>query len=413
MQPANTLNTFLHFGYLPITDGVLPFPPLEKKPLAEFERGIRELALEAKGIWRRAIISSLESANPNAIHIVPISGGLDSRLVLAGLLEHISPRQVRTVTFGEPGSWDFEIGRLVATRAGVKNVPLRAEDIGPFSVERLRSFAESVTNPVPLFEALTNNQAVTQATERGALVWSGFIGDRLAGTDIPRSLPTGGDKAVLSSFCRANKYPGTLPGMPFAEALKAVSPAASPHSWLPSYSWLDYSIRQRSYSAPTIFHPSHNYAKPFLFPEWVRFWLSAPNHLREGQLFYRDFLQTAYPDLFTLPVKLNRGLPLSAGRTRIVVRRLTRAVGRVLGQRDQAGENYFSYDRLYSRDATFRDTVCNAIESLDARNVLAFSARSFLPKETSRTDFGALLLLVSAEAYIQAGRIPSAPSSAP
>ena len=43
-------------------------------------------------------------------HIVPLSGGLDSRAILGGLLDAGLKDQITTVTFGTLGTWDYDIG---------------------------------------------------------------------------------------------------------------------------------------------------------------------------------------------------------------------------------------------------------------------------------------------------------------
>ena len=44
----------------------------------------------------------------NKKHLVPISGGLDSRAILAGLLEHTSAENIYTYTFGTPNTLDYD-----------------------------------------------------------------------------------------------------------------------------------------------------------------------------------------------------------------------------------------------------------------------------------------------------------------
>ena len=53
--------------------------------------------------------------------VVPISGGLDSRAILSGLLEFTDASCIHTCTFGLPKTFDFEIGNRVAAFAGTKH----------------------------------------------------------------------------------------------------------------------------------------------------------------------------------------------------------------------------------------------------------------------------------------------------
>lgn len=70
-----------------------------------------------------------DECDDDVTHVLPLSGGLDSRTILGGLLNNIPAEEIVTVTFGTPDTWDFEIGRRVAHEAGTQHftVDLRPE----------------------------------------------------------------------------------------------------------------------------------------------------------------------------------------------------------------------------------------------------------------------------------------------
>ena len=54
-------------------------------------------------------------------HLVPISGGLDSRAILAVLVKFTEAKNIFTFTRGTPKTWDYEIGNLVAKGIGTNH----------------------------------------------------------------------------------------------------------------------------------------------------------------------------------------------------------------------------------------------------------------------------------------------------
>jgi asparagine synthetase B (glutamine-hydrolysing) len=83
-----------------------------------------ELIDELGTLWQRAVERRIKK---DETIIIPLSGGLDSRAILAAVLRCTSKDNIITSTFGEQGSFDFEIGKMVAEKAGVKNIPVGVE----------------------------------------------------------------------------------------------------------------------------------------------------------------------------------------------------------------------------------------------------------------------------------------------
>ena len=77
---------------------------------------------EGVKIFKETIGNQLASSGRGAVHILPMSGGLDFRAVLGGLLEHIPSSQIVTVTYGIPGTWDFEIAKMISRKFGIQHV---------------------------------------------------------------------------------------------------------------------------------------------------------------------------------------------------------------------------------------------------------------------------------------------------
>ena len=271
------------------------------------------LVIEGGRRFRDAVTRCCETAN--SPWVVPISGGLDSRAILAALLELIPANQISTYTFGTPGSWDFDIGCQVAHAAGTQH---KAYDLTQYEYtwERLEQIAELSDGNTDLF---TYPPMDWLKRDFGTEVtyWTGFMGETLAGGH----LVTEPVQDAVKHFITFNRYGRTCDQ---AEVLEDATlelnlsllskDVATKHTFssVCEYELLDLSNRQERYIAHQIFLRGFHYATPFLDPEWVHFMLSVPIKFRQGETLYRSMLRREFPELFSLPLKNYVGLPLGA-----------------------------------------------------------------------------------------------------
>ena len=112
------LNSFLKLGYfLDYECQDYDFSGIDKSLFSEFSE--QELIEYGVKTWTNVIQNNFEV---NQKHVVPISGGLDSRAILAGLLEFTDASNIFTYTFGTPGTYDFEIGKKLSKEIGTKHI---------------------------------------------------------------------------------------------------------------------------------------------------------------------------------------------------------------------------------------------------------------------------------------------------
>ncbi|MDY7032271.1 MAG: asparagine synthase-related protein, partial [Thermodesulfobacteriota bacterium] len=74
-------------------------------------RPVHELVDELYILWQQAVERRVDRKNNNLIFL---SGGLDSRAILAASLKSIDKEKLHTVTYGHERSLDFKLGRLIA-----------------------------------------------------------------------------------------------------------------------------------------------------------------------------------------------------------------------------------------------------------------------------------------------------------
>jgi hypothetical protein len=408
---------YLHFGYSPRcqTGSTVVLDRL-RLHLDTRRQVQEEAALVEQGavVLHKALGQAIEAAGKEKMHILPLSGGLDSRAILGGLLENVDRTKIQAVTFGTPGTWDYEIGRQVAQAAGVRCevIDLTASD-WRWDMDGLRETAVQIETPIWLFDAYIN-RCIPQRFGAEAVYWSGFMGDPLAGSHLLSTDSPDWEQA-RSEFVKRNQ---------FARSMKLSPPDFVAENTLPdeplltadllSYDeQLDFAIRQSCLISHIVLPHRYDYQTPFLHPEWVDFILNAPRQYRAKQTLYKRILQAAYPKLFALPTKTNNGLPLIASRWREAVEinklRVRNRISRYLPWVDLGVPlqiNYIDFDHGLRYRADLRQVVYESIQALQKRGIIDWLNIEAIwqrhqRKQANHAD--ALTLLASLEIYLQAG----------
>ncbi|MCL5280361.1 MAG: hypothetical protein M1376_10695 [Planctomycetes bacterium] len=410
------ISTFLHYGYLPSPDVPLPAwlsdrSDCQRRPGGADRVDLAPLIAEGVGVLKRVLQDSVEG--PAATHIVPLSGGLDSRAILGGSLENLETRDIRAVTFGSPGTWDYEIGREAARAVGVRweAIDLSSED-WKWDIAQLTQTARRLERPVGLFDTHVNHQ-VPVRFGAGNVYWSGFMGDPLSGSHLrPRDSATWGE--ARRHFVRCNR---------FCRSMNLLPPNLEPQRCLPLSpllagedlcydEQLDFAVRQQCLIRHTVLPRGYEYRTPFLHPAWVSFILNVPRRYRAGQYLYKEILKAAYPRLFALPAKNNLGLPLDAAPWRkaarmlgLGARGLARRIAPSLLYSISPGLNYIDFDRDMRRRPDLRATVGECLQDLRRRGLVDWIDLESLWQRHQRgraNHADALMLLASLEIHWKA-----------
>jgi len=312
---TQVINNILHYGYSPDCHRRgLP------KEIAESARAtphtgpyerLLELTVDA---FRDVIDDELQEIPNDATHVVPLSAGLDSRAILATLLDHpdVSLEDVDTVTFGTPGTWDYEIGQRVAEVAGVKNetIDLTVESFD-WSLDALREYARTRGCPGGIFTGYAN-AAISRVIPQDGVIWAGFIGGPTAGGHQPAE-PSDSWEGACAYFAEHEQYASGLTAPNFdPQATLPEEPFIS-RKRLSFEEQLDFALRQQCAIAPVVIG-SGTYRFPFTHPKWLEVSLNLPARHRRGRTLFIDAFVDAFPELFALPTDANAGLSPSASR---------------------------------------------------------------------------------------------------
>lgn len=307
-----SINSFLGYGYRPQSEINLPHGILEAAQSDSPLSGQNAIN-HGPEILRKTFERSINCHSESATHVLPLSGGLDSRTILGGLIENVSRNQIVTLTFGTPGTGDFKIGQQIADLAGVKNyaIDLRPGNF-PWTEERMVRVAQRYERPTHLFRAMAALlYGIEQLDVADPVYWSGYMGGALAGSTLPKHESMTWNKAIKTFL--SNNY--TLPHL--------TSNNFHPQSVLPNKpiiardvlsfdEQLDYGIRQHYYirDAATV---SGIFETPYLEEPWLSFMLNVPLQQRYNKQAFKKIALRTYPALFDgIPTDNNAGLPIGA-----------------------------------------------------------------------------------------------------
>lgn len=361
---------YLHFNYLPPRENyALPFTV----PVKHFELPTHLCnASKVAG----AVLSKIvhQSVTAGKKHFIPLSGGLDSRALLAAALE--AGADIETLTFGMPGSMDYEYGNDVAKAMGCRHHRFNLLDHLPDTA----ALVDAVRNGgrwTYTFDAYFN-RLLTRQMGCQPIVLHGFAGDPVAGSHYQPRVPD--DERAVKAFAMSQQ---------FTRVIALTRPHDNVSSWLPSfdeipevkgltaYERLDFSIRQIGAIRPIVIDPKADARTPFTDPEWLALMFSAPCEWRRGCLLYEAALISRWPELFKLPTKNHIGLGLGATVYRRKFHKLSR---RILGRLNRmldleswllhSSHNYIDYAKTFREPGSLQELARENLTDLEVRGIV-------------------------------------------
>ncbi|MFT5248449.1 MAG: hypothetical protein ACI93P_000162 [bacterium] len=399
------LNSFLKFGYFLGYDCQdYDFSGIDKSLFFEFSE--QELIEYGVKTWTNVIQNNFEV---NQKHVVPISGGLDSRAILAGLLEFTDASNIFTYTFGTPGTYDFEIGKKLSREIGTKHIsyPLTNHI---FSLEEELEYSKRSDCQTlmfyhpPIFEILKEF--------KGCNIWSGYGGDNAAGSHMSDKV-FGSETQVKDEFIKKNTFVKSidLTNMNDESMYSLISSNFIDSDSLTKIEQLDFNNRQRKYIEPHVLMSGFDYKTPFLDSSWFNFILSVDNKYRKDTALYKNVLLNAYPKLFSYPVSAYSGLPMNATRSEIFVRKLSNKfkmeISKIHPYFMNPKTNYLDFNEGLRTRKELKNTVYSCVMDLKLRNILDWIDIDDLwnkhqKKQANYAD--ALITLASLEIHLKNGK---------
>lgn len=310
----------------------------------------------------------------NSDNFVPLSGGYDSRAILGGLMEFTECKNITTFTFGIPGSLDFEIGKMLSKKLGIKNVAINLNEVN-FSQEMLMNSAKRFDFQTFLFFHPDYEDLELKFGKFN--YWSGFLGGEVAGSHYPKwETKNLSDDYIKKMFLKKNRYVNSidLSSGNGTDISSLISGEPDEVGDLTRYEKLDFLNRQVKYIAPHVMPNGFDIKAPFASLEWVDFMLSIPNNYRENLYLYEKILLKTFPYLFGLPVKNKFGLPINNNNFEFLSRKI---LFKLKGKLKLGGSsiplklrNYYDFGHRIRTDDVFKTLVFENITDLKKRGIV-------------------------------------------
>lgn len=400
MLEINNLNSFLKLGYFlnyKNEEYDFDFSIIDKEKYQDLRES------ELLEIGSRLLLNSVNKRFiENKNHIVPISGGLDSRAILSGLLQCTEAKNIETYTFGTPGTLDYDIGNYVAKKLGTNHSSFPLTDYR-YSLDDLLDVSKRINQQTVLF-----HHAPVQEIEKKygeAIIWSGFMGDPLAGSHLS-NIEFSTVQEEKRVFVHENTYVKSTNLMNDSEECfyDLIDYTLNDNRQVTLKEEIDFINRQLKFVAPHVLMKGFEYEKPFLDKDWQEFILSVDNKYRLNQNLYNKILLRTFPQEFSLKTKNNFGLPLSANKSRVLAKRVSNKMKRMLPGRN-INTNYLDFNYAIRNRNDLKHIVYENIMDLKNRKVVDWIDidniwSNHINKKYNHAD--ALIVLTSLEIHLKA-----------
>jgi len=402
VNDLNDINCFLKLGYYLnyYNDSIMfRFNNIDKSRYCLLSE--HELINEGSLILKEAISQNFRRKEA---FVVPISGGLDSRAIIAGLLLNTEAKNIYTYTFGKKSTYDYDIGNYVAKKLGTKHLRVPLEQY-TYTTDELINISKSMNNQTilyhhPPFKLIAKVFGKT-------MIWSGFMGGELAGAHLKPTLSKD-ISIIMEEFIKNNTYVRSLdlfePGYTIKELSKQITYDNSYNNQVTDYERIDFDNRQLKYIYPHLLVKGFDYVLPFMSENWFNFIMSVDNKFRRNCYLYKKILLKTFPYEFSLRTKTNFGLPLSSSRPMTYISRVKTVVSKYIRGYNLM-INYLDFNHQIRENVKMREVFHENLVDLSKRRILYWLDiekiwKDYLNNNGNYAD--ALIALLSLEIHIKA-----------
>jgi hypothetical protein len=396
------LNSFLTLGYFldyKNKDIKIDVSHIDKEKYKDISE--QELIEIGSKLWRESISNNFQV---NSKHLVPISGGLDSRATLAGLLEHTEAKNIHTYTFGTPNTLDYDVGNYIAKKLGTNHTSFDLTKYA-YKQEELENISKRIHHQAVLFHHWPVWEL--DALFKGCIQWSGFMGDPLAGSHLSSSQSHNLEEAK-TNFIKKNKYVKSIKLSNNDDFSSLINNDLIDKDKLTLDEQLDFQNRQTKYISSIVLMKGYDLKTPFLYQPYIDFMLSVDNKHRINQNLYKKILLNAFPKEFSYKTKTNFGLPLGASNNAVFINRVKNKILRMIGLSKGIGINYLDFNEKIRTKKDLRDVISMNILDLKRRDIIDWIDIEKILNDhlSNKGNFAdALIVLASLEIHLKAGKV--------
>ena len=406
------IDSFLHYGYLPFpsekqNEKIVSWNNQLQNTDEHLKNTKSETELVEQGIIAlKKVFTNIE----NGTHILPLSGGLDSRTILGGLLYAGLKNQIIAVTFGTPGTYDFDIGKMVANRLGLRH---KLFDLTKLNVDKEELERIATSNNLWTFQYdKFYHHLICKYFGKDCIYWSGFLGDALSGKHLPETLSLNwlGAKRYFANknrFVRSIK----LTSQTYNSVRDLPDEPLISQEYINFDLQLDLAIRQEYCIRSTVINKNYDYRVPFQDPNWINFILSLPNKFYKNQYIYKKVIFKSFPELFSMPTTNNFGFPLNKNKNIKSIRRVYEKIRFNISDKIPIvipivgdifpvfkSTNYINFNHALRHRNNYKETVFDNIQNLKSRKLIDWLDFDLIWREHQNKikNHGIALMLLSA-----------------
>lgn len=296
------LNVFLKIGYVPsnltLFNNIKLFDPNNKALTAHFS-SLPEYSHDVSTLKDLMLSSIAEGYESKAIQVVPLSGGMDSRIVLAALCEFTETKNINTYTFGVPGSYDYEIPNQIAKKLGTKHTNFTSKKTN-YTIDGLIRAAIASDGNTEIFHPLVLNR-VSDHYGPNAIYWSGFAGDLVGGAFGDKLIGNNSKQQLIDYEKRGIHF---LEGIVEDKSIYSyISLGEKMGSYISEAEACFWENHVERYTGHHIFRNDMNIKAPLVDTRILKFFFTLPKSQRENKKFFNESFASIYPKIFDIPTK--------------------------------------------------------------------------------------------------------------
>lgn len=333
-------------------------------------------------------------------HLVPLSGGLDSRTILFTLLKFTEAKNIYSYSFGAKGTLDYEIASSLAKSLGINHIAFDLQQY-KYDLEDLIYHSNAVNQQTFLF----HNAPLRQVDRifKDFTIWSGILGDAVAGSAMPQN-KTNNLKVATQNYLNKKTYAKDSILNDNYEDFIFLSEFDT-KSKLTNDEKIIFTERYHNSYKPHICPGINNYKEPFLNSEWTDFMFNLPNNLKENKILFYKMLPQIDKDIFDFPIKNKLGCNFYDSNFKVFSKRVINKI-KAKFNNVPMGTNYFDFNIKFNLDNSFSKLIIEQMKDLNSRNIIDFLNITKIISDYQRSEITSELVktLVALEIHLKNGK---------